>query len=81
MEKPNISSGTIIRTVILGLALVNQVLIYLGICPLPFEEDTLQELLSLVFTIAAAIWAWWKDNDFTQKARANKDAIKRLNTE
>lgn len=64
----DISKGTIARTVILILALVNQVLTMCGLNPLPFSEDMIYELITLLCTIGAAAWAWWKNNSFTKNA-------------
>ena len=64
----NISNGTIIRTVLLILALVNQILTVMGITPLPIEDEQITQLISLAFTIGTALWAWWKNNSFTQEA-------------
>lgn len=64
----NIKSGTIIRTVLLILALINQFLSIMGISPLPIEDEQLTEFISLGFTIATSVWAWWKNNSFTRAA-------------
>ena len=64
----NISNGTIIRTVLLILALVNQILTVMGITPLPIEDEQITQLLSLAFTIGTSVWAWWKNNSFTLNA-------------
>ena len=64
-----ISSGTIIRTICLVLALVNNCLVMAGHSPLPIEDEQLTELLSQMFVIAAAVVAWWKNNSFTRAAR------------
>ncbi len=61
-------TDTIIRTVILALALINQVLLALGKNPLPFSEDGVYQVLSALFTAAGALWAWWKNNSFTKNA-------------
>ena len=63
-----ISSGTIARTIILTLALINQVLTSMGHSPLPIENDAITQLVSLITTIIASTVAWWKNNSFTQKA-------------
>ncbi len=71
MEKINkIDKGTIIRTAILVLALVNQVLIAFGKSPLDIDEGNIDLLLSTAWTIAAAIWSWWKNNNITKEAIA-----------
>ena len=59
---------TIIRTIVLALALVNQILVATGRSPLPFENETVAELVSTIFTLVASTWAWWKNNSFTQAA-------------
>lgn len=74
--KIKITKGTIIRTAILVLALVNQVLTMFEISPMPIDNDTVTDLISIVWTVAASIAAWWKNNSFTKKAIA---ADKELN--
>ena len=50
----NISTGTIIRTVVLIVALINQVLTMTGHSVLPFDEQQITDGLSMLFTAAAA---------------------------
>lgn len=64
----SIKKETIIRTVVLALALINQVLTAFGISVIPIDDAQITELLSLVFTIGASVWAWWKNNSFTKNA-------------
>ncbi len=63
-----ISKDTIIRTVVLLVALTNQVLTTLGKNPLPFSDDLIYELITLLATVVASITAWWKNNSFTKTA-------------
>lgn len=63
-----IKKETIIRTIVLAVALINQVLITSGKSQLPYADEELAEMLSTLFTIGASIWAWWKNNSVTQKA-------------
>ena len=70
MRENNISTGTIIRTVVLIVALINQVLTMTGHSVLPFDEQQIADGLSRLFTAAAALWAWWKNNSFTKAAQA-----------
>lgn len=69
MTIKGVSTSTIIRTIVLGLALVNNCLTMAGYSPLPIEDEQLAELLSQIFTIVASVWAWWKNNSFTKEAR------------
>lgn len=63
-----IESGTIIRTVLLVIALVNQVLVSTGHSVLPFDDATVTNIVTLGFTVVTGALAWWKNNSFTQKA-------------
>ena len=79
MSNQNVSKGTILRTVVLLIALVNQFLTICGWNPLPFSEDAVYEGASLVWTAGASLWAWWKNNSFTPEAIAAdkmKDELK-----
>ncbi len=64
----NISAGTIARTIILGLALVNQVLTATGHNVIDISDDTVNTLISTGFTVVTAVVAWWKNNSFTSAA-------------
>ena len=73
-------TDTVIRTVILALALLNQILLALGKNPLPFSEEGVYQVLSALFTAGGALWAWWKNNSFTQpalRADAYLEALKK----
>lgn len=67
-EKKKVSVETIVRTIVLAVTLLNQVLTMLGKNPLPFAEDELYALLTTAATVAATLWAWWKNNSFTSAA-------------
>jgi len=75
-----ITSGTIARTIILALALINQALVMFGKSPLNIADDDIATIVSLIFTIASTVIAWWKNNSFTQnaiKADLYKDGLKK----
>ena len=57
---------TIIRTIILLIALVNQALSIAGYPVLPFSDAEIEQGVSMTITAIAALWAWWKNNSFTQ---------------
>ena len=63
-----VKTETIIRTVVLILALANNCLTMTGHSVLPVTDEQVSELLSLCITIGAALWAWWKNNSFTAAA-------------
>ena len=76
----DVCKETIIRTIIMAVALLNQILTVCGINPLPFSEEQMYTVLSTVITIVTAVWAWWKNNSFTQKAVEADKYLKELKT-
>ena len=67
-SRMTISAGTIARTIILVLALVNQILTAIGHSVINISDESINTLISTGFTIVTAIVAWWKNNSFTQSA-------------
>ena len=68
MEKLQIKASTIARTVVLFLALANQVMVAFGWSPIDIDEDSVYTLVSTIVTLVTAVWAWWENNSFTQAA-------------
>ena len=79
MEK--VSTGTIIRTICLALALANQILSALGKSPIPIDDETVEILISTGVTVVVALIAWWKNNSFTQAAIEADKLMKTLKSE
>ena len=71
-----ISSGTILRTLLLVLAIINNSLTLFGKSPLPIDNEELSAAVSFCFTTAAALTAWWKNNSFSPEALAADEALK-----
>ncbi|KIL22478.1 hypothetical protein C2W58_00796 [Bacillus pumilus] len=78
----NFDKGTVVRTVLLFIALINQALIMFGKPVLPISEDqvnTLTETLylafSMVFTLVTTLVAWFKNNYVTSRGKAQKEAL------
>lgn len=80
-EKRKVSVETIVRTIVLAATLLNQVLTMLGKNPLPFAEDELYALLTTAATVAASLWAWWKNNSFTPAAIKADEYLTELKTD
>lgn len=79
----NLDKGTVVRTVLLFIALVNQTLIMFGKAALPISEDqvnTLADALylpgSAAFTIITSVVAWFKNNYVTGKGKQQKEVLK-----
>ena len=71
-----IEKGTIIRTVILAMALINQALTISGKNPLPFSDAEVENVVAVLITIGTSLWSWWKNNSFTQEAIEADEALK-----
>jgi len=54
----------LVRTCVLFVALINQLLMVFGYSILPISEQQISELCTALFTIVAALWTWWTDNKF-----------------
>ncbi|WP_144474350.1 phage holin [Bacillus pumilus] len=79
----NFDKGTVIRTVLLFIALINQALILFGKPILPISEDqvtslaeTLYLAFSMIFTIVTTLVAWFKNNYVTDKGKQQKEILK-----
>lgn len=65
-------TGTIVRTILLILAWVNQALALNHISPIPVDEVTISTLITGVVSLVA----WWKNNNFTHAAKKGQKVIK-----
>lgn len=82
------TKGTIVRTIVLFVALLNQILVSFGKSPIPLDEAMINDiavqldvLLASIFTAGAAIVAWWKDNDVRKETIEKKKRINELRRE
>lgn len=73
-----IKTDTIIRTLVLIVALINQALTVTGKSILPITDDQISEIVTLVITIGASLWAWWKNNSFTKPAIKADEVLAKL---
>ena len=73
-----VKTETIIRTAVLALALLNQVLVICGKTPLPVKDEELTQVLSLCLTIGASVWSWWKNASFTSSAIAADKVLNKI---
>lgn len=72
----NISAGTLARTIILVLALINQVLVITGHSVLPIQDEQVELLVSTAWTVVASLISWWKNNSFTEPAIKADEVLK-----
>ena len=71
-----VSKETIVRTIVLIVALINQMLVISGKNTLPFTDEQVTEIISGILTTCASLWTWWKNNSFTKAAIEADKAMK-----
>lgn len=76
-----VSKDTIIRTILLIVALINQALVITGKQMLPFTDEQIYTGLSMMFTAGTSILAWWKNNSFTDEALKADEKLKEYKSE
>lgn len=64
----NLSKGTVVRSAVLLLALINTSLQLFGVEVLPFTSEDVEIAVTTVLNVGAALVAWWKNNSFTSAA-------------
>ena len=69
MNFSGVSGQVWVRTIVLIVALINQGLNMAGLDVLPFAEEQVADAVTTLFTVIASVWAWWKNNSFTNKAQ------------
>ncbi|MGP4063107.1 phage holin [Halobacillus sp. H74] len=78
MPKNKKDKGTIIRTVVLAFAMLNQGLVMAGWDTLPFTEEEVQNFVTYAFTVIAALVAWWKNNYLSKKGDAQAQHLRKV---
>ena len=63
-----ISKGTIVRTIMIVLVIVNMILKRLGFDVLNIEEGTVSAFVETVLEIAVIAVSFWKNNSFSENA-------------
>ena len=81
MTERKVKPETIIRTIVLILALANQVLAIYGKQAIPITEDDVYQTVTLIVTVGSALWAWWKNNSFTGPAIEADEYMAKLREE
>lgn len=63
-----ITKGTIVRTIVLLVVMVNLVLERCGVDLIPTDESMILMFVETTIEIAAIIVGFWKNNSFSEKA-------------
>lgn len=74
----NISKGTIVRTVMLAIIIINLILKKFGIDVINVSESEILSVVEMFIELAVIIVAFWKNNSFTQNAIKADEFLKEL---
>ncbi len=73
-----ISKGTIVRTVMLVIVLMNMILKYFGFDVINVSESEILSVVEMLIEIAVIIVTFWKNNSFTDKAIKADEFLRNL---
>lgn len=73
-----ITKGTIVRTVLLVITIINIGLQYFGIDVIKVDESEVASLLEYIVQIAIIAVGFWKNNSYTDKAIKADEFLKNL---
>lgn len=74
----NISRGTIIRTIMLIIVILNMVLQHFGIDIINVNESEIASLVEILIELAVIVVTFWKNNSFTKNAIEADKFLKNL---
>ena len=60
----------LVRIIVSAVAFINAACAAFGVAPLDVNEEQIYTAVSMVAALAAWVWGFWKNNDFTQAASA-----------
>lgn len=77
---PKVTKGTILRTILMIIVLINMGLRAMGKPVLTIGTDELSSTLETLIEIAVLVTNWWYNNSITPKARKAEEFFKQLST-
>lgn len=73
-----ITKGTIFRTTLLLLTVINMVLEQCGVDLIPTNEHFIASTIETLVEICTVATSWWYNNSFTEKARKADEFFNQL---
>ena len=77
--KVKITKGTIIRTMVLAIVIINMILKQMGIDVINVSESQVADFIEMLISIATIIVAWWENNSVSQNAIRADMFLQQLN--
>lgn len=81
MENLKISKGTIVRTIMLIIVVVNMILQHFEIDIIKVDESQVLSFVEITLELAVIITTFWKNNSFSKKAIQADEFLKTLKEE
>jgi SPP1 family holin len=78
MNNNKITKGTIVRTIMLALVIINYVLKQIGYDVINVNESDVGQFVEMVISVATIITCYWKNNSITPKAIEADNFMKSL---
>jgi len=78
MEDLKISKGTIVRTIMLIIVVVNMILQHFGIDIINVNESEVLSFVEIALELAVIVTTFWKNNSFSKKAIQADEFLKTL---
>ena len=75
---PEVSVGSYVRLAMLLISVLNLALRCFGADTLPMNNEAVEDFVSVAFTLASTLAAYWKNNSFTSAALAADETLKEL---
>lgn len=73
-----ISKGTIVRTIMLIIVIINMILQHLGLDIINVDESQVLNFVEIVIELAVIIVSFWKNNSFTDNAIKADEFLQQL---
>lgn len=77
-KETKITKGTIVRTIMFGIVLINMVLKAIGIEVISVDESQVYEFVEMVISALILVLGFWKNNSFSKNARKADEYLKSL---
>lgn len=73
-----ITKGTIVRTVMVFLVVINFILNKLGISPINTDQNVIANVVETAISVLSVLFAWWYNNSFSTFAKKADNFLKQL---
>lgn len=74
-----ITKGTIVRTILLSIALINMILRYMGKSPIYVLESDVLSFVDCAISVSIIVIGFWKNNSYTKNAMKADELLRQLN--